>query len=68
MPIRSTSNGIILPEYAAQISAAKATHSSSIVMHSQPEWPLSELFCRAFIDELQREIRLYERGATVTKS
>jgi hypothetical protein len=67
MPIRSTSNGIILPEYAAQISAAKATNASSIVMHSQPEWPIAEQFCRASMDEMLRGIRLYELGATVSR-
>ena len=68
LPIRSEFNGIILPEYAAQISAAKATDASSLVMHSQPEWPLPEMFCRAFADQMQRGLKVYERGAKVIKS
>jgi hypothetical protein len=67
LPIRSESNGIILPEYASQISAAKATDASSIVMHSQPEWPLSEMFCRAFADQMRRGLKLYEPAAKVLK-
>ncbi len=66
MPIRSTTNGIILPEDAAAISAARATFASSMVRR-QAEWPVKELFCRAFAVEMERGLRLYEPGATVTK-
>ena len=66
MPIRSTTDGIIPPGDAAEISAARATFASSIV-RKQAEWPIKELFCRAFAVEMERGVRLYEPGATVTK-
>jgi hypothetical protein len=67
MPIRSTTHGIILPGNAATVSAARATFASSIV-RSQADWPIKELFCRAFAEEMERGLKLYEPGATVTKS
>jgi hypothetical protein len=67
MPIRSEDNGTISAEDAGLVTAAKATFASSIVMHSQPTWPIAEMFCTAFRNELARGLALYEKGSRVSK-
>jgi hypothetical protein len=67
MPVRSTTNGVIKAEWASQISAAKATDAASIVLHSQDEWPIVEVFCKAFAAEMTRDLRLWEPAAKVNK-
>lgn len=67
MPVRSTTNGVIQAEWASQISAAKATDASSIVLHAQDQWPIAEVFCKAFAAEMTRDLRLWEPAAKVNK-
>jgi hypothetical protein len=67
MPVRSETNGVIKAEWAAQISAAKATDAASIVLHSQDEWPLVEVFCKAFAAQMTHDLRLWEPAAKVNK-
>jgi hypothetical protein len=68
MPVRSTTNGVIQAEWASQISAPKATDASSIVLHSRDQWPIAEVFCKAFAAEMTRGLRLWEPAAKVNKA
>ncbi len=61
MPFRTSSEGRITPEYAADVTATVATDASEAVMHRRSDW-LPASFCAEFIGEMRTMFRERHRG------
>jgi hypothetical protein len=44
---------VISPDAAAELSAEVADAAGSAVIHSQPSWPISVLFCKRFAEKME---------------
>ncbi len=44
---------VITPARAAELTAVAADAAGSTVIHSQPSWPISVLFCKRFAEKME---------------
>jgi hypothetical protein len=57
----------ISPDRAAEMTAPVADAASSTVMHSQPSWPLSVIFCKRFAAKMEEIFKKVPGGPTGAK-
>lgn len=57
----------ISPSQAAEMTAPVADAASSTVMHSQPSWPLSVIFCKRFAAKMEEIFKTVPGGPTGAK-
>lgn len=63
LPIRAN-YVVIPPERAAEMTAEVAEVAASTVMHSQPSWPISVMFCKRFAETMEKLFNQTPGGPT----